>query len=67
MSAEEKEQIDRLKAALSSAMMRVPFRVVNGDYKLALQYKSDYRKAEKILKKNTPKLNDLHWAMAAMT
>jgi len=25
MSAEEKEQIDKLKAALSSAMMRVPF------------------------------------------
>jgi len=41
--------------------------VVNGDYKLAVQYKSDYCKAEKILKKNTPKPNDLHWAMYAMT
>jgi hypothetical protein len=64
---EDKEHIDRLKLVLSEAMRRVPPAVSNGSYQVAVQYKADYRKAEKILKKASPKINDLGWAINAMT
>ena len=64
---DEKEHIDRLKLVLGEAMKRIPPAVVNGSYQVAAQYKEDYRKAEKILKKASPKINDLGWAINAMT
>ena len=64
---DEKEHIDRLKLALGQAMKRVPDAVANGSYQMAVQYKADYRKADKILKKANPKINELGWAIGAMT
>ena len=64
---DEKEQINKLKLSLTNAMKRVPESVTNGSYQRAVQYKADYLKAQKILNKKTPKINDLGWAINAMT
>jgi hypothetical protein len=64
---EDKEHTDRLKLVLGEAMKRVPSAVASGSYQVAVQYKADYRKAEKILKKPSPKIADLGWAINAMT
>jgi hypothetical protein len=63
---EDKEQIDRIKLALAEAMKRVPASVVDGSYQRAVQYKADFIKAQKILNKKTPKINELGWAITAM-
>jgi len=64
---DEKEQISRLKLTLVNAMKRVPESVTNGSYQRAVQYKADYLKAQKILNKKTIKINELGWAINAMT
>jgi hypothetical protein len=64
---EDKEQIDRMKIALAEAMKRVPASVIDGSYQQAVQYKANYQKAQKILNKKTPKINELGWAITAMT
>jgi hypothetical protein len=64
---DDKEQIDRMKVALAETMKRIPDSVTNGSYQRAVQYKADYLKAQKILNKKTPKINDLGWAIDAMT
>ena len=63
---DDKEQIDRMKKALAEAMKRVPVSVIGGSYQRAVQYKSDFLKAQKILNKKTPKINELGWAITAM-
>lgn len=63
---DDKEQIDRMKEALTKAMKRVPVSVIGGSYQRAVQYKSDFLKAQKILNKKTPKINELGWAISAM-
>lgn len=63
---EDKEQIDRMKIALAEAMKRVPASVIDGSYQQAVKYKSDFLKAQKILSKKTPKINELGWAISAM-
>ena len=63
---DDKEQIDRMKEALAKAMKRVPESVTNGSYQQAVQYKSDYLKAQKILNKKTPKINELGGALNTM-
>jgi len=63
---DDKEQIDRMKIALAKAMKRVPESVANGSYQRAVQYKSDYLKAQKILNKKTPKINELGGALNTM-
>jgi len=63
---DDKEQIDRMKEALAEAMKRVPESVTNGSYQRAVQYKADYLKAQKILKKKTPKINELGGALNTM-
>ena len=64
---DEKEQISRLKLTLVNAMKRVPESVTNGSYQRAVQYKADYLKAQKILNKKAIKINELGWAINAMT
>jgi hypothetical protein len=64
---DDKEQIDRMKLALAESMKRVPSSVANGSYQRAVQYKADYLKAQKILNKKNPKINDIGWAINAMT
>lgn len=63
---EDKEQIDRMKIALAEAMKRVPASVIDGSYQQAVKYKDDFLKAQKILNKKTPKINELGWAISAM-
>jgi len=63
---DDKEQIDRMKIALAEAMKRVPESVTNGSYQRAVQYKSDFLKAQKILNKKTPKINELGCALNTM-
>jgi hypothetical protein len=63
---EDKEQIDRMKIALAEAMKRVPASVIDGSYQQAVKYKADFLKAQKILSKKTPKINELGWAISAM-
>jgi len=63
---DDKEQIDRMKVALAEAMKRIPVAIIGGNYQQAVQYKADYLKAQKILNKKTPKINDLGWAISAM-
>jgi hypothetical protein len=63
---DDKEQIDRMKVALAEAMKRAPEAVISGSYQQAVQYKVDYLKAQKILNKKTPKINELGWAISAM-
>ena len=65
--SDDKEQIEKLKRTLDEAMRRVPIAVVNGSYQQAVQYKANYAKAVKILNKKTPKVNELGWAITAMT
>ena len=64
---DDKEQNDKMKLALAEAMKRVPASVASGSYQRAVQYKADYLKAQKILNKKTPKINELGWAITAMT
>ena len=63
---DDKEQIDRMKKALAETMKRVPVSVIDGSYQRAVQYKADFIKAQKILNKKTPKINELGWAITAM-
>jgi hypothetical protein len=63
----EQEQIEKMKITLSEAMRRVPQSIVEGSYQIAVQYKKNYAKAEKIRKKQTPTFNELNWAIRAMT
>lgn len=65
--SEDKETIAKMKVILAQAMKRVPDVVANGSYQMAVQYKSDYKKADKILKNSNAKANDLNWAINAMT
>lgn len=63
---DDKEQIDRMKEALANSMKRVPESVIGGSYQRAVQYKANFLKAQKILNKKTPKINELGWAINAM-
>jgi hypothetical protein len=63
---DDKEQIDRMKEALAKAMKRVPESVIGGSYQRAVQYKSDFLKAQKILNNKTPKINELGSALNTM-
>jgi hypothetical protein len=63
---DDKEQIDRMKEALAKAMKRVPESVIGGSYQRAVQYKADFLKAQKILNKKTPKINELGGALSTM-
>ena len=63
---DDKEQIDRMKEALAKAMKRVPESVIGGSYQRAVQYKADFLKAQKILNKKTPKINELGSALNTM-
>jgi hypothetical protein len=64
---DEKEKIEEMKLSLAEAMRRVPASVANGSYQMAVQYKKDYAKADKIRNKKNPKINELGWAIGAMT
>lgn len=63
---DDKQQVDRMKEALIRSMKIIPPSVVNGSYQRAVQYRSDFVKAQKILKKRTPQINELGWAINAM-
>jgi hypothetical protein len=63
---DDKEQIDRMKEALAKSMKRVPESVIGGSYQRAVQYKTDFLRAQKILNKKTPKINELGSALNTM-
>jgi len=63
----DKEQISALKNQLREAMRKPPHHVINGSCQAAVNYKLNYSKADKLLKKENPKLQDLNHAIWTMT
>ena len=67
MIKDEKEQIKMLKTILVKNMNGIPQSVINGSFQAAVRYKEDHRKVLKLLKKNAPTINELNWAIRAMS
>jgi hypothetical protein len=52
-------EVDRLKDKLRTLMRKPPSHVINGSYQVAVKYKEDFLKAQKVLKKANPKEQEL--------
>jgi hypothetical protein len=53
------DEIAQLKDKLRTLMRKPPAYIVNGSYQMAVAYKENYLKAQKVLNKTNPKENEL--------
>lgn len=60
------DEIANLKDKLRTLMRKPPAYVVNGSYQMAVAYKENYLKAQKVLNKTNPKEHELRQCINLM-